>query len=273
MTTDTRTKPMSRQRMPVLFVGHGSPMNAVEDNRWSRGFSQLSVMVPPPSGILVVSAHWFIDGTFLTSNTEPRTIHDFSGFPRALSEVVYPARGNVELAKRVRVLLGETRASMNGDWGLDHGTWSVLRWIFPEANVPVIQLSIDRRLELRHHYQLGRSLAALRDEGVLIIGSGNIVHNLRDAFGRMRSGAVETPDWALSFDETVTQLVLQHDHRALSALPGTPSGRLAHPTVEHWLPLIYAQAASDERDSVSFPTEGFAWGSISMRNIVFGAQA
>lgn len=272
MTQIDDSKRATSGRMPVLFVGHGSPMNAIEDNRWSRGFSQLRGLLPAPSGILVVSAHWFVSGTYLTGNAAPRTIHDFSGFPQTLYEIDYPAPGNVDLAKRVRGLLGESNATLNSDWGLDHGTWSVLRWIFPEAEVPVIQLSIDRRLDIRQHYELGRSLAALREEGVLIIGSGNIVHNLRDAFGRMRSGTTETPDWASSFDQTVKKAVLQHDDQALRAMWQASSGQLAHPTVEHWLPLIYAQAASDDQDEVRFATEGFDLGSISMRSVVFGAS-
>jgi 4,5-DOPA dioxygenase extradiol len=260
-----------QHRMPVLFVGHGSPMNAIEDNRWSRGFAELGELVPRPTAILAISAHWFIDGTYLTGNPSPKTIHDFSGFPRALLEVEYPARGHVDLASRIRKLLGPDRATLNSDWGLDHGTWSVLRWMFPAADVPVIQLSIDRRLDMRRHYELGRSLAELRDEGVLILASGNIVHNLRDAFGRMQSGSTQTPSWAASFDETVKRVVTERDTQTLLSLwSETDEGRLAHPTPDHWLPLIYAYAASDERDGVAYPTEGFDFGSLSMRNVAWG---
>lgn len=266
----TPVTPTAAKRMPVLFVGHGSPMNAVEDNRWSRGFSELGRLVPAPVGIVVISAHWYVEGTFLTDNASPRTIHDFSGFPRTLYEVDYPAPGSANLAKRVRTLLGEAKAKLDDGWGLDHGTWSVLRWTFPRAEIPVIQLSIDRRLQIADHYQLGRSLAALRDEGILIVGSGNIVHNLRDAFGRMRSGVRQTPDWAVSFDDSVKQVLSQHDDQTLRQLHTSQIGRMAHPTIEHWLPLIYAQAASDDRDAVHFPTEGFDLGSISMRNVLFG---
>jgi len=259
------------ERMPVLFVGHGSPMNVVEDNRWSRGFAALREFVPKPRAIVAVSAHWFVDGTYLTGNASPETIHDFSGFPEALYEIEYPAPGDVGLARRVRELLGEERAELKTDWGLDHGTWSVLRWMFPEAEIPVIQLSIDRRLDVPRHHELGRSLAELRDEGVLILGSGNAVHNLRDAFRRMEMGSTETPEWARRFDEAVGRIVTEHDTPSLLSLwPDTEDGRTAHPTPDHWLPLIYAQAATDERDRVRFPMEGFDWGSISMRSVVFG---
>jgi 4,5-DOPA dioxygenase extradiol len=273
MTTATEREEGSGtfSRMPVLFVGHGSPMNVIEDNRWSRGFHALRSLVPRPSAILAVSAHWFVNGTYLTGSASPKTIHDFSGFPRPLYEIEYPAPGNVDLARRVRGMLGEERAELSTEWGYDHGTWSVLKWMFPEADIPVIQLSIDRRLEVRHHYELGRSLAELREDGVLILGSGNAVHNLRDALRRMQAGSTETPDWANRFDETVKQAVMQHDTtRLLTLWPETNDGRMSHPTPDHWLPLIYAYGAIDEGDGVRFPTEGFDLGSISMRNIVFG---
>lgn len=258
-------------RLPVVFVGHGSPMNAIEDNRWSRGFAALGQLVPRPTAILSVSAHWFVDGTYLTANAEPETIHDFSGFPRALYDVEYPAPGSVDLAQRVCALLGDEGVALSTEWGVDHGTWSVLKWMFPEADVPVVQLSIDRRLDVRHHYELARSLSDLRDQGVLVFGSGNIVHNLRDAFRRMRTGSSETPAWALRFDETVERAVLQHDARTLIELwTRDEDGRLAHPTPDHWLPLIYTLALTDERDRVRFPAEGFDLGSLSMRSILWG---
>ncbi len=258
------------ERMPVVFVGHGSPMNVIEDNPWSRGFAALRGFSPRPSAILAISAHWFVPGTFLTGDLHPRTIHDFSGFPQGLYEIDYPAPGKVDLAERVRDAIGHERAALSTDWGFDHGTWSVLRWMFPEADIPVVQLSIDRRLEPRQHHELARSLTGLRHEGVLILGSGNITHNLRDAFHRMQTGNHETPDWASRFDHTVKEAISQHDARALIELWPSADGRLAHPTPDHWLPLLYASAATDERDRVQFPTEGFDLGSLSMRNIVFG---
>lgn len=270
MSNAQATAPV-RNRMPVIFAGHGSPMNAIEDNRWSRGFASLRDEVPQPKAILAVSAHWFVNGTWLTGNTNPPTIHDFSGFPPALYEIDYPAPGKTDLARRVRQLIGEEQAELNSDWGLDHGTWSVLRWMYPKADVPVIQLSIDRRLDARGHFALGRSLADLRDEGVLILASGNIVHNLRDAFGRMRTGALETPDWAQRFDGTVKDILNQRDTDALlSVWPDSSDGQQAHPTPDHWLPLIYAYAATDGGDQARFSNDGFDWGSISMRNVVLG---
>ncbi|MCA8971846.1 MAG: 4,5-DOPA dioxygenase extradiol [Planctomycetes bacterium] len=257
--------------MPVLFVGHGSPMNAIEDNRWSRGFTALGATVPRPKAILAISAHWFVRGTWLTGNPSPKTIHDFSGFPRALYEIDYPAPGNVDLAKRVRSLLGDERADLSVDWGLDHGTWSVLRLMYPKADVPVLQLSIDRGLDARAHHDLGRSLRDLRNEGVLIVGSGNVVHNLRDAIGRMQTASPTTPDWAERFDESVQSMLTERDTKSLlAAVPGTEDGRLSHPSPDHWLPLVYAYAATDEHDGVRFPIEGFDLGSLSMRSVLFG---
>jgi len=261
----------SAGRMPVLFVGHGSPMNVIEDNRFSRGFAALGRSVPRPRAVLAVSAHWYVDGTFLTGEPAPRTIHDFSGFPEALYEIHYPAPGDPALAETARELLGPDRAALRTDWGLDHGAWSVLRWMFPAADVPVVQLSIDRRLSPQRHFALARSLADLRDAGVLILASGNLVHNLSDALDRMQSGATGTPDWARRFDELVADCLARHDSKALIELwPDTPDGRRAHPSPDHWLPLLYAYAATDEADGVRFPVTGFDLGSISMRNVVFG---
>jgi 4,5-DOPA dioxygenase extradiol len=271
-TTMTPPSKPSRTRMPVLFVGHGSPMNVIEDNRWSRGFTALREQTPLPSAILAISAHWFVDGTYLTAGTRPKTVHDFSGFPKALYEIEYAAPGKDDLAKRVRGLLGEQGAALSTDWGLDHGTWSVLRWMFPKADIPVVQLSIDRRLDMRRHHELGRSLAPLREEGVLILGSGNVVHNLRDAIGRMRTGSTQTPEWASRFDETVEQVIGQRDVQRLLSAADTDDGRLAHPTPDHWLPLICAHGATDDHDAVAFPMEGFDLGSVSMRTIAFGAR-
>jgi 4,5-DOPA dioxygenase extradiol len=273
MTTSSRDRGASpaQGRMPVVFAGHGSPMNLIEDNRWSRGFAALGQLVPRPAAILAVSAHWYVPGTFLTGDLQPRTIHDFSGFPAPLYEIQYPAPGKVDLAEQVRDALGAERAALASDWGLDHGTWSVLRWMFPAADIPVVQLSIDSRLAPAQHHELARSLADLRHQGVLLLASGNVVHNLRDAFARMRAGSSETPDWATRYDRTVAEAAKQHEARALIDLwPGSDDGRLAHPSPDHWLPLLYALAATDERDEVRFPTEGFDLGSISMRNIMWG---
>lgn len=260
-------------RMPVIFAGHGSPMNAIEENVWSRGFASLREYTRRPRAILAISAHWYVEGTLLTADVNPATIHDFSGFPEPLYNVEYAAPGDMDLADRVRRLLEADSTALRTDWGLDHGSWSVLKWMYPEADVPVIQLSINRRLDVQRHFELAQSLAPLRDENVLVLASGNIVHNLPDAFTRKRAGSDKTPDWALRFDATVKRILTQRDTDALlSAWPDTDEGRQAHPTPDHWLPLIYAYAVTDDRDQTSFPIEGFDWGSISMRNVVFGQK-
>lgn len=256
--------------MPVIFAGHGSPMNAIEDSPWSRGFAELAHRVPRPRAILAISAHWYVDGTYVLANAAPPTIHDFGGFPRALYEVAYPASGHADLAVRVTSMLAESGAAPATDWGLDHGTWSVLRWMYPAADVPVVQLSIDRREGPGQHWAIGRALAPLRDDGVLILASGNTVHNLRDAVGRRYSGDTDTPQWARRFDDHVGKLLLQRDGEGLRALLDSADGRLAHPTPDHWLPLLYAAGASDDGDAIGFSSEGFDLGSIGMRNVVFG---
>jgi 4,5-DOPA dioxygenase extradiol len=264
------TTPDSLARMPVLFVGHGSPMNAIEDNRWSQGFRSLGIGLPEPRAVLCVSAHWFLPGTFVTDNARPETIHDFGGFPPELHQVVYPAPGDPALAGRVQRLLAPIGATARSDWGLDHGTWSVLCHMRPNADVPVLQLSIDARLPPHKHIEVGRALQPLRDEGVLILGSGNIVHNLRDAFSNMRSGRTQTPGWASEFDANVAAALEQRDAAFLGSSPGTDHGRAAHPTLEHYLPLLYSFGASSDGDALSFPITGFDAGSLSMRSVRFG---
>lgn len=256
-------------RMPVLFVGHGSPMNAIEDNVWSRQFEALGERVQSPRAILSVSAHWYGPGTYLTGDVKPRTIHDFGGFPRELYEVQYPAPGHPDLAKRVVSLIGERRAGLSDDWGLDHGTWSVLRRLRPRADVPVVQLSIDSRLTPAEHLEMAQALRPLRDEGVLILGSGNITHNLRHAFSSAHRGDLSTPVWAARFDDDVAQALQQHETAPLARALGTDIGGAAHPTPDHYLPLLYATGASDERDQIAFPITGFDMGSLSMRSVAF----
>ncbi len=263
------TKPRAA-RMPVLFVGHGSPMNAIEDNAWSRGFRQLADLIPPPAAILSVSAHWFVPGTFTTGNAQPETIHDFGGFPQKLFEMQYPAPGAPALAKHVVALVGEKRAKVSTDWGLDHGTWSVLCRLRPEADIPVVQLAIDESLPPAGHLALARALAPLRDEGVLVMGSGNVTHNLRHAMRSYASGDLSTPPWATSFDAEVQRAAEQHDGEALVRAVGGEAGRMSHPTLDHFLPLLYAFGASDPADQVRFPITGFDLGSLSMRSILFG---
>jgi 4,5-DOPA dioxygenase extradiol len=255
--------------MPVVFVGHGSPMNAIEDNVWSRGFRDLGSLLPRPSAVLVVSAHWYVRGTAVTGNDDPETIHDFGGFPEALYQMQYPAQGDPALAERVADLIGREVASIRLDWGLDHGAWSVLRHLLPAADRPVVQLSIDARASASRHVEIGNALVPLRDEGVLILGSGNVVHNLRDAFGRMQSGDLSTPPWATEFDDAVVRGLDRHDPSELVRLIESAEGRKAHPTPDHYLPLLYAAGAASE-DPVSYPITGFDLGSLSMRSVIFG---
>ena len=256
-------------RMPVLFVGHGSPMNAVEDNRWSQAFRALGAALPRPRAILAISAHWFVPGTFLTSNERPETIHDFGGFPQALFDMQYPAPGDVGLARRAVTLIGEERASLRADWGLDHGTWSVLHHLRPAADCPVVQLSLDRRLPFAAHVEIGRALAPLRDEGVLIFATGNVTHNLRVAMSALRSGDNTTPGWASAFDGDVARALEQRDAAFLARAPESDAGRQAHPSPDHYLPLLYAAGAASEKDALTFPITGFDAGSLSMRAALF----
>jgi 4,5-DOPA dioxygenase extradiol len=264
------TIPATAGRLPVLFVGHGSPMNAIEDNQWSAAMRALGATLPAPRAIVAVSAHWYTRGTLVMANAAPETIHDFGGFPRALFEVQYPARGDRDVAARVRTLLADRQARLDESWGLDHGTWSVLVHTHPRADVPVLQLSIDGTLPPAAHLELGRQLAPLRDEGVLILGSGNLTHNLRHAMGAMRSGDSTTPAWAARFDAAATAALRAHDTAALAALATSADGQQAHPSLDHYLPLLYVAGAATEADAVTFPIEGWDAGSLSMRSVRLG---
>jgi 4,5-DOPA dioxygenase extradiol len=257
--------------MPAVFVGHGTPMNAIEDNGWSRGFAELGRSLPRPRAALVVSAHFYIEGTCVTGQEHPPTIHDFGGFPPALSAVRYPAPGDPALAARVVALLGAERATVTHEWGLDHGTWSVLLHAWPDASIPIVQLSIDERLRPSEHTAIGKAIGALRDEGVMIIGSGNIVHNLRDAFARLRARESSTPDWAIRFDETVTAAIEARDLSALETALQFGDGPIAHPSPDHYLPLLYVMGAARTSDRARYPITGFDLGSLSMRTVVLDA--
>jgi len=257
-------------RMPGLFVGHGSPMNAIENSVWSRAIRALGAEMTAPRAILAVSAHWYVPGTHLTGNERPETIHDFSGFPAALYEMQYPAPGSPELARRVVEAIGTSRASVRDDWGIDHGTWSVLVHLRPAADLPVVQLSIDNRAAAAAHLEIGRAVAPLRDEGVLILGSGNITHNLRHAMAAWRDGESTTPQWAEGFDADVAAALSAHDTDFLVRALDTEQGRTSHPIPDHYLPLLYAVGAANRDDAVRFPITGFELASLSMRAIVFG---
>jgi 4,5-DOPA dioxygenase extradiol len=256
-------------RMPTIFFGHGNPMNALHDNAWTQGWAAVGRRLPRPRAVLSVSAHWYLPDTAVTAMAAPRTIHDFGGFPRELFEVQYPAPGDLELARRVRELLSPLEVRADLSWGLDHGTWSVLCHVFPAADVPVVQLSIDESQPPAFHYGLGRLLRPLRDEGILLIGSGDVVHNLHSyAWGRH---PVEPFDWALRFEAKARELMLRGDHQALTAYEALGrDAELSVPTPDHYLPLLYVLGASDENDAVTFPVEGMDGGSISMLNVQFG---
>lgn len=260
------TPTASAVRQPVLFLGHGSPMNAIEDNPWSRAWAALGATLPTPRAILCVSAHWYVRGTHVTSNAVPETIYDFSGFPRPLYEVRYPARGDAELSQRIAGLLAEVKADGRSDWGLDHGSWSVLVKLRPDADVPVLQLSLDRLARPAVHLAIGRALAPLREQGILILGSGNVTHNLAHALG---TGGREQPDWAVRFDRDVATALEQRDTAFLTRALESDDGRRAHPSPDHYLPLLYAAGAASDSDRVSYPVTGFDLGSLSMRAVAF----
>lgn len=244
-------------------------MNAIEQTPWSEGWRKLATSIVRPHAVLAISAHWFIPGSLLTSSPKPETIHDFGGFPQELFDCQYSAPGEPELALRAAALLGGGESNLTDKWGLDHGTWSILLQMYPEADIPVIQLSVDYRQPPTFHLRLGELLRPLREEGVLILGSGNITHNLRDAFARMQSGERSTPPWAETFDKEVVAAVERRNGAALIALPDTKLGKQAQPTIDHYLPLLYAFGASDESDGISFPIVGFDVGSLSMRSIIW----
>jgi len=257
------------QPMPAFFFGHGNPLNALADNGYTRGWAAIGAGMPRPKAVLCVSAHWYLPGTRVTAMTAPRTIHDFGGFPRKLYEVSYPAPGDPDLAARVQSLLAPVPVGADQQWGLDHGTWSVLCHVFPRADVPVVQLSIDETLPAARHYELAQRLAPLRDEGVLVIGSGNLVHNLHTyAWGKHQA---EPYDWALRFERKARELLLAGEHGPL--VDHGKLGRdaqLSIPTPEHYLPMLYVIALRRDGENITFPVEGIDGGSISMLGIQIG---
>jgi 4,5-DOPA dioxygenase extradiol len=255
--------------LPAVFFGHGNPMNALEDNAYTRGWRALGAALPRPRAILAVSAHWYLPGTWVTAMESPRTIHDFGGFPAPLYAVRYPAPGSPALARRVQELLEPTAVGLDRDWGLDHGTWSVLCHAFPEADVPVVQLSLDETQPAQVHYELARRLKPLREEGILIVGSGNLVHNLHAyAWGGHRP---QPFDWAERFEAQARRLLQEGDHRPLIAYESLGrDGVLSVPTPEHYLPLLYVIGVQREGEAVHFPVEGVDGGSISMLTVQVG---
>ena len=255
--------------MPAVFLGHGNPMNAVSTNAWTQAWAALGARLPRPTAVLSISAHWYAPGTAVTAMQAPRTIHDFGGFPRELFQYQYSAPGDPALASRVRELLAPLDVALDQSWGLDHGTWSVLCHVFPRADIPVVQLSIDETKAGPFHYALGQRLRALRDEGVLIIGSGDIVHNLHTyAWG---DHPVEPYDWAVRFEAKVRDLVVTGDHGPLVNYESLgKDALLSVPTPEHYLPLLYVLGAGMNEDSVAFPVDGMDGGSVSMLAVQLG---
>ena len=263
--------PDSDGRMPVLFVGHGSPMNAIEDNEFSRTWGELGKKLPRPRVILCISAHWETEGTRVTSMEKPRTIHDFGGFPRALFEVEYPAPGSAWLARQIPVEPDE-------EWGLDHGCWSILRQMYPGADVPVVQLSLDYRKSPRDHYALARELAPLRQKGVLIIGSGNLVHNLRLVQIRGASASdFNTPfgfDWAIEANDQFKKLINEQRHDELMGYQSLGRAvQLAVPTAEHYLPMLYAIALQQDDESITWFNDKALAGSLTMTSLMIDKSA
>ena len=251
------------ENLPAIFFGHGNPLNALQADVFTNGWRELGQRTPKPRAILAISAHWFVTGTRVTANKTPRTIHDFGGFPRELYEVQYPAPGDPELARRVQNLLAPLPVLLDESWGLDHGTWSVLKHAYPEADVPIVQLSIDEGQPAAFHLELGQRLAPLRAEGVLIVGSGNLVHNLHTyAWGRH---VPEPYDWAVRFETAARRHLLSGDYQSLVEYETLgKDALLAIPTPDHYLPLLYVIGTRQRGDVVSFPIEGVDGGSISM---------
>ncbi len=260
---------MSPPAQPALFLGHGNPLNALADNAWTAAWRELGRTLPKPKAILAISAHWYVEGVAVTAMPAPRTIHDFGGFPPELYGVRYGAPGSPALAARVRALLAPLAVKLDDSWGLDHGTWSLLCHMYPQADVPVVQLSIDARQPPQFHYEQGMLLRALRAEGVLVLGSGDVVHNLR---AYAWDGAQRQPyDWAERFEARVRAHLDAHEHAPLIDYPALgDEARQAVPTPEHYLPLLYVMGTSTTAEPVGYPVEGMDGGSVSMLGVRFG---
>ncbi|HOY49220.1 MAG TPA: 4,5-DOPA dioxygenase extradiol [Flavobacteriales bacterium] len=257
--------PKSSERMPVLFVGHGNPMNAIEKNKYSLAWEQMGKNLPKPKAIVCISAHWETKGTKVTANPHPETIHDFGGFPQALFDAQYPAPGDPELALELGRMVHSAGVQQDLQWGLDHGAWSVLKPMFPLADIPVIQLSLDYTKTPQQHFEFAKELAALRDRGVLVMGSGNIVHNLgRIDWQHPNSGY----DWAIEFNDQVKKTILDRNFAQLSNYKSlSKSAELAVPSTEHYLPLLYATALATEKDQLEFFNDDPQMGSLTMTSL------
>ncbi len=258
----------STDKMPVLFLGHGSPMNAIEENEFVTGFRNIGKNIPKPKAILVISAHWETRGTFVTAMKKPRTIHDFGGFPKALFDVQYPAPGSPELANETKELIKKTSVGLDDKWGLDHGAWSVVKHLYPLADVPIIQMSIDYTQNAQYHYDLAKELAALRNKGVLIVGSGNMVHNLGMLAWEKLNATEYGFDWAIEASTKMKQFILNNDHKSLINFQSQGKAfDLAIPSPEHYLPMIYSLALKDENEKVTLFNDKAVAGSLTMTSI------
>jgi len=266
------TDPLSStDKMPVLFLGHGSPMNAISENEFVTGFRNIAKEIPKPNAILCVSAHWETRGTFVTAMEKPITIHDFGGFPKELFDVQYPAPGNPELAKETKALIKKTEVGLDEKWGLDHGAWSVIKHLYPKADIPVIQMSLDYHQTPQYHYELAKELSSLRKKGVLIVGSGNMVHNLgMIAWDKLNADEYGF-DWAIEANEKMKEFILNGDHKQLINFRSQgKSFDLAIPTPEHYLPLLYSLALKEETDKVSLFNDKAVAGSLTMTSLKIG---
>tara|TARA_Y100000815_G_C13304823_1_gene486024 strand:- start:737 stop:1627 length:891 start_codon:yes stop_codon:yes gene_type:complete len=261
------SKMSNTSKMPVLFLGHGSPMNAIEENEFVSGFRKLGQEIQKPNAILCISAHWETKGTFVTAMKQPKTIHDFGGFPQALFDVQYPAPGSPELAQTTKDLIKTTEVGLDENWGLDHGSWSVIKHMYPDANIPVIELSIDYTQPAQYHYDLAKQLSELRHKGVLIIGSGNMVHNLRMVNWR-KLNEEYAYDWAIEANESMKNFILDDNHKDLINFRSQGKAfDLAIPTPEHYMPLIYTMAFKDKNDDVSLFNDKPLGGSLTMTSV------
>lgn len=258
-------------KLPVLFIGHGSPMNGILDNEFSQTWAKFGKEIPKPQAVLVISAHWLTNGTHITAMPNPRTIHDFGGFPQELFDVQYPAKGNPELAQFASDLITTTHVGLDHDWGLDHGTWTIVRHMYPEADIPVLQLSIDYNRPAQYHYDLAKQLYSLRSKGILIIGSGNMVHNL----GKVAWEKLQEPeygyDWAIEMNSVFKEKISQRDAKSLIEYEKlNAASRLAIPTPDHYFPLIYNLALQDSKDEITFFNDKAVGGSLTMTSVKWG---
>lgn len=256
---------------PVLFIGHGSPMNGIEDNEFSQTWAKMGREIAKPKAVLVISAHWLTKGTHVTAMEEPKTIHDFGGFPQALFDVQYPAKGSPELAAATAGLITSTNVGLDHDWGLDHGTWTVVRHMYPDADIPVLQLSIDYGKPPEYHYNLAKEIATLRKKGVLIIGSGNMVHNLRMIDWRKLNEPDYGFDWAIEMNNIFKQKISDGNHKALIDYENlNKAAKLAIPTPDHYYPLLYSLGLQDNKDNLSFFNDRMVGGSLNMTSVKIG---